>query len=403
MNMIQTNNIDFDNYIINTIINHPKVYIDNKPYFNKDIVKNKYVVFILQLINDYYVKYDGVPTFLFLREMVKDEYPQKVSQIVLDQLSLIESIQLSEDALFFITDNIRKRLKDNKVSKAKQNTDKLDEEQILILAEELSSINRSEKKWKTKMIWDTIERKERVVLPTKLELIDKYGLGKGEIGLLMAGTGIGKSVFLTYVASELMLGGYKTLHIVFEGNEDDYIIKHRNKLGNPTEEQLKKGRTIGNLKITKLPNNSSTTTDIEDIIKENIKEGFIPDAIVLDYVDCLTGNNKVKELWINDIGIINELEHIAQKYNIVLWSAVQSNRSGLNKELTLENVAGSIQKLQKATMVIALTRNPEQQEENRADLRLLKNRFGGLDVSYDCVWNPEQIKIEAPINNAVLL
>jgi hypothetical protein len=54
-------------------------------------------------------------------------------------------------------------------------------------------------------------------------------------------------------------------------------------------------------------------------------------------------------------------------------------------------------------MVIALTRNPEQQEENRADLRLLKNRFGGLDVSYDCVWNPEQIKIEAPINNAVLL
>jgi len=401
--MRQTEHIDFDNYIINTIINNPKVYVDNKHNFTKDIVKNKYVSFILQLITEHYKKYEEIPTFLFLKELIKTEYPDKIKNIVLDQLFLIESIQPTPEQISFITDNIRQRLKDNKVSKVKQNIDKLDEEQIRAVAEEISSINRSQKRWEVKHIWDNVERKERVVLPTNLELIDKYGVAKGEIGLLMAGTGIGKSVFLTYVASELMLGGYKTLHIVFEGNIDDYIIKHRNKLGDYTEEQLKKGKNTSNLKVIKLPNNSSTTSDIEDIIKDVINNGFTPDAIVLDYVDCLTGNNKVKELWINDIAIINELEHLAQKYNIVLWSAVQSNRSGLNKELTLENVAGSIQKLQKATMVIALTRNPEQQEANLADLRLLKNRFGGLEISQNCVWNPENINIEAPITQPILL
>jgi len=397
-------NLDFDNLIINALINNPKLFVDIKPYIVKDLIKNKYSNFILELIKEHNDKYGNVPTFPILSVKIEDELAEQGQKQMLDHLSLIESIQLTEGDIQFIRDNLNKRLKENKLSKIKQNIDKVDLEAFQQVASEISLIDGTSKKWEIKHLWDKVERKERVVLPTNLELIDKYGIAKGEIGLLLAGTGIGKSVFLTFLASELMLGGYKTLHIAFEGNIDDYINKHRNKLNNPTEEQLAKGKTTPNLKVVKLPNNSSTTSDIEDLIKQQINNGFIPDAIVLDYVDCLVGSNRTKELWINDIAIINELEHLAQKYNIALWSAVQSNRSGLNKELGLENAAGSIQKLQKATMIIALTRNPEQQNENRADLRLLKNRWGKLDISQNCVWNPEQVKIEAPItDNTILL
>jgi hypothetical protein len=116
----------------------------------------------------------------------------------------------------------------------------------------------------------------------------------------------------------------------------------------------------------------------------------------------LVGNGG-KEIWQNDIKIINELEHICQKYQVGLWTAIQANRSGVNKELTIENVSGSIQKAQKASLVLALTRNLDQEQNNTADVRILKNRFGAKEMSLNCVWNPNEMNIELPITEDNLL
>lgn len=395
---------DFDNSVINAIVNNPKLYRDNRNYITTDLFQNKYVKYIFKVILEYYHKYDNIPNFQFIEEIIKDEQGnEKISKMILDQLFIIKSIELSEDQIQFITDNLIKRLKDNKISSLKLNADKMDEDTIRKTVEQITDIEQKNKKWEMKYIWDEIENQDRKILPTKLELIDKYGISKGEIGLLMAATGVGKSVFLTYIANNFMLGGYKTLHLVFEGNIDNYIINHRRKLNNPTEEQLRRGNTTANLKIIKMSSNQTTTKDIEELIKDQINQDFVPDVVVIDYVDCLVSTTQVKEHWQGDIGIINELEHLSQKYNLAIWSAVQSNRSGINKDLDLSNAAGSISKLQKASMVIALTRTPEQEERNTADLKILKNRFGNKDTSYDATWNPSEMKIKTPINEAFTL
>lgn len=400
----ETTNMDFDLWIINTIINKPKAFIDNQRLLQEEVVKNKYSNFLLKLIREYYDKFNGVPNFIILKQLIFDEFGESViEKVLLEQLSLVETLNLSQDQFEFVLSHITKKIKDNKLQGLKQNVDKLDEETLSRVSQEIERIDNIQKRWEIKHLWDEIEYKEREILPTGLELIDKYGIAKGEIGLLMAATGIGKSVGLTFLASNFMLNGYKTLHIVFEGNIDNYIVSHRKKLGDPDPEKLKKGKTTQNLKVIKLPSNQTTTRDIEEVIKLQTNDGFSPDALVIDYVDCLVGQKMTKELWVGDIAIINELEHLAQKYNIAVWSAVQANRSGINKELELSNAAGSISKVQKASMVVAITRTPQQQEINTADLRVLKNRFGKLDVSINSVWDAETLHIEAPIHQQIFL
>jgi hypothetical protein len=113
-------------------------------------------------------------------------------------------------------------------------------------------------------------------------------------------------------------------------------------------------------------------------------------------------NNK-NETWKNDIYIINDMEHLSQKYQIAIWTAVQANRSGISKELTLENTSGSISKVQKASLVISLSRNEFQEEDNRADVRVLKNRTGQKRASLNCVWNPKTMEIQLPITKETFL
>jgi len=395
---------DFDILIINTIINNPRVFVDNHYLFNEEIVKNKYSKAILQIIKEYYDNYNGIPSFLILEEMVRSEYDgHLIGNVLLDHLSLIKTTDLPPDQLEFITSHIIKKIKDNKLQDLKRNVDRLDTEKLKETSLEIERIDNIQNKWEIKHIWDEVEYKEREIIPTGLELIDKYGIAKGEIGLFMAHTGIGKSVGLTFLASNFMLGGHKTLHIVFEGNIDNYILSHRKKLGDPDPDQLKRGKTTSNLRVIKLPSNQTTTRDIEEVIKLQIADGFTPDALVIDYVDCLVGLKQNKDLWVSDISIINELEHLAQKYNTAIWSAVQANRSGINKDLELSNAAGSISKIQKASMVVAITRTAEHQESNTADLKVLKNRFGKLEVSINIKWKPDTLEIEAPIHNHIYL
>jgi replicative DNA helicase len=396
---------DFENKMLKCIFNKPNILIKNIEYISRDeLFVEKYNKYILQHIIEYYTKYNEVPSIDFVCDMIINEgLSSHITKICIDHITLvIEPIELTEGEMSYLEDNIKKRLKDNIVSKTANRIEKLTSAELEKNISDVYNLQQENPNYETIHLWEELEEEKRQPIPTGLELIDEYGIAKGELGLLLAGTGVGKSVFLTYLANNFMLGGYKTLHIVFEGHKNTYLRAHRTKLGNPTTEKLRIGKTIPNLRIVQMKSNNTTTKDIESLLNNTIQDGFIPDVIVLDYVDCLVGST-TKEIWQQDIKIVNELEHISQKYNIALWSAVQANRSGINKELSLENIAGSITKAQKASFILALTRSPEQEELNRATMSVLKNRFGDKRTSYDCVWNPAEMKIELPIKEKTTL
>jgi replicative DNA helicase len=397
--------VEFENSLLKAILSKPVILMRNTELLSKEeLFSNKYNKFIFTNILEYFQVYKEVPRIEFLKQKIKSEIDNSSQlTIIMDHLEInIEPIQLTESEIDFLEGQIKIKLKDNILTNAMRKIDKLTPDQIENIVEDVSKLNSNEKKYTIKMIWDELESETRQPIPTGLELIDEFGIAKGELGLLIASTGVGKSVFLSFIANNFMKLNYKTLHIVFEGNINTYLSMHRRKLNNPTSEQLKNGTTTNNLRIIQMTSNVSTVKDVENLVKQFIVEGFVPDVLVIDYVDCLVGSNK-KEIWQNDISIINELEHLSQKYNVAIWSAVQANRSGVNKDLGLENVAGSISKTQKASMVLSLTRNPIQEDSNKADVKVLKNRFGPKRGSMNCDWNPKEMKIKLPISDSITL
>lgn len=397
---------DFENKMLKCVLTNPKIIQNHIDIFRREgLFLNTYNKYIVRHLIEYLEKYNEVPTIDFLCDKIITENgdDSKTTKIILDHIEMnIDPIQLTEGEIKYLEDNIKLKLKDNILTKAQEKVGKLEPEQIEKVLEDVAELSQNKLPYITRMLWDDIDNEIRQPIPTGLELIDKYGIAKGEIGVILAGTGVGKSVILTFMANNFMLGGYKVLHIVFEGNINTYHRLHLKKLNNPSKDKLIRGKTIPNLKVIQLKSNDTTTKDIEKLINEHINNDFVPDMIVLDYVDCLVGNGG-KEIWQNDIKIINELEHICQKYQVGLWTAIQANRSGVNKELTIENVSGSIQKAQKASLVLALTRNLDQEQNNTADVRILKNRFGAKEMSLNCVWNPNEMNIELPITEDNLL
>jgi replicative DNA helicase len=380
--------------------------IDKKSFYqfvnNKTLIylfNNKYNKFIFELIVEFFQRYNTIPTSDIILNMIDDNISQdNIKKQMMDHFIMIDSLDITEGEINYLIDNLNTKIKDS-IIKQTGVTPKVLEDTF----QKISELENTTSKYKVRHLWDIVERNDRQIIPTGLQVIDECGIGKGELGLLLAGTGVGKSVFLTYVANNFMLKGYKTLHIVFEGDIDTYLESHQRKLKYPTKEQLESFNQGKNLKLYQMGANTTTISDIQKLIVELSNDNFIPDVIVIDYLDCIVGENNKKEIWQNDIVIINELERLAIKYNVAVWSAVQANRTGLNKELQLENMSGSISKSQKATLIASLRRTEEHQETNTAHIKILKNRYGMLKESFNCIWNPVTMEISAPINYSPML
>lgn len=397
--------VDYERQLLKTMLSNEGFFRQISRNIDVNVLfQNKYNRFIYQLMKDYLDQYGQSPNEVIVQDIMTTEYDGTTHKTIVDHFSdvILPTDIEGVNPQYFVDSIFTKQIENMKYS-LNDKTKKMDKGQFINYLNKIITMDQRKVNYDISNLWDDICDEERVPIPTNLELIDKYGIAKKEIGLLMAGTGIGKSIFLTYLANEFMMNGYNILHIVFEGQKSSYLKKHRVKMGDPTLTQLKNNPLTKHLKVVQMKSNDTTVNDIESLLLNQIDNDFTPDVLVVDYLDCLVADGLFKENWQSDIVVINELEQLCQKYNVALWSAVQANRSGLNKPLELNNVAGSKLKLDKATMVISLNRDEHQQEHNRASLQILKNRNGNLESSVDCMWNPTEMKIEMPITKLITL
>jgi predicted ATP-dependent serine protease len=214
------------------------------------------------------------------------------------------------------------------------------------------------------------------------------------MGIVIAPTGVGKSTCLTHIASEMAQDKNKVLHIIFEGDLNRQLELHNRKLGT---ERLSSNlvHLKDYLKIAKLPEGETTISDVIGAIEKTKKSIDGIDVVVIDYLDCIKSNNKFRDFWQGESDVVNELEKYAVDNNIVVWTAVQTNRTGLNGEDgNNSQVAGSKKKLDKASMVVFLTRNETQKENNTATMKITKNRHGVLAEVKNFKYNPSEIIID---------
>lgn len=251
-------------------------------------------------------------------------------------------------------------------------------------------------------------------IPTGIEGIDKCtkgGLSKGELGLVIAPLGVGKTTFLTKVASSAFLDGRTVLQIFFEDKEEAVQRKHFSALTGISLSDLSENKPMivnkigeikqkykNNLYLQKLPSDGVTINKIKNIIKKINSKGDKVDVLVLDYIDCLSmeKENSNSEEWSNEGKIMRAFESMVDEMNVVGWTATQGNRSSTSVEVVkTENMGGNLKKAQIAHFIMSIGKTLEQKDQKIATISILKNRMGDDGMIYkDCLFDNSRMVID---------
>ena len=261
---------------------------------------------------------------------------------------------------------------------------------------------------------EALEENYRKVIPTGFSRLDKAlygGLGTGELGVIIAPSGVGKSSATTgfaasaatYKCKDNDYRGFKVLHIHFE--DEDVNIKRKyygwltgidaidlsrpefkedvkSRLKNELFEEAKMIKE--NLWCFHLPSGEVTVGRIEQIVKQGIARGFKPDLIIIDYFECLEydSSDRTDSEWSKEGRTMRKLEALAHKYEAGLWVPIQGTKDSFDKEiLGLSSGGGSVKKIQIGHVIITLARTQEQKKNHRVTISLEKFRAGRMDDS----------------------
>jgi len=239
----------------------------------------------------------------------------------------------------------------------------------------------------------------------RVDEICKGGLGKSELGVVIAPTGAGKSMVLVHLGSQALKQGKTVVHYTLElqdtvvGNRYDSCISEvpLGDLFQNKKQVLYKIKDIpGQLIIKEYPTKSASTETIKNHIERLRKKGIEPDMIIVDYADLLRPTRSSKEKRYDLENTYEELRAIAQIYKCPVWTASQTNRSGLNAEvITMEAISEAFNKCFVADFICSLSRTVQDKQANKGRMFIAKNRNGpdGLIFPAFVDWSNVKMKI----------
>ena len=249
-----------------------------------------------------------------------------------------------------------------------------------------------------KDVLDRFELKMRNPVSThwdEIDAITKGGLGKRELGVVVAPTGAGKSMALAHLGAMAVVKGKTVVHYTLEladtvvGQRYDSCIT-----GIRLQDLMSMKESIlgviehipGQLIIKEYPTKSATTRTIGIHLEKLRQKGIEPDMIIVDYADLLKPSPtgfKSQELRHSLGNTYEELRAIGQVWDIPVWTASQTNRSGLNAEvITMESISEAFNKCFVADFICSISRTMEDKTENKGRMFVAKNRNGIDGIVY---------------------
>jgi len=227
----------------------------------------------------------------------------------------------------------------------------------------------------------------RFVQETPWEVINELtdgGLGKGELGVMVAPAGIGKSWALMNIGAHAIKTGKTVLHYTLELNQayvglryDSVITGIANQNLKHYQEEVKEqlSKIEGDLIIKHFPTKTVSVMGLRAHIEKCIMQGKKPDVIIVDYADLLRGHGQEKRHELE--GIYEDLRGLAGDYEIPVWTASQANRSALEEDvIDASKVAESYGKVMVADFIISLSRKVQDKLAGTGRWHIIKNRFG---------------------------
>jgi replicative DNA helicase len=249
-------------------------------------------------------------------------------------------------------------------------------------------------------------KKARNPISTGWENIDaicRDGLGKGELGVVIAPTGAGKSMVLVHLGAQALKAGKSVVHYTLELG--DTVVASRYDscitgvgLGDllAFKEQIyEKVQNIeGSLIVKEYPTKSASTNTIKAHLEKLKTRGMEVDMIIVDYGDLLRPKVVRREKRHELETIYEDLRAIAQENKCPVWTASQTNRSGLNAEvITMESISEAFNKCFVADLIFSVSRTIEDKATKGGRLFIAKNRNGPDGIIYPVYMDTSSVKI----------
>ena len=397
---------DFSHSIIDVIENN---------YF-----ENKYFKIIIQMIKEYYKKYDHTPSFDTLEQVAKSELQQETAvKVVLDTIKKIKSAPI--DGVDFVQEKALKFCKQQELQKVMkkaqkiidggefENYDTLEElvrDALLVGSKDTSMLDVFSN------LDQVLDDDYRHPIPMGIPGIDrllKGGLAKGEIGVILAPTGVGKSTILTKISNHAFNLGFNVLQVFFEDNPKVIQRKHftlwtkihPDELSEKKDEVMTKVNEIketmpNELILKKLPSDTKTMLQIKNEIRKMIADGIKIDMVVLDYIDCVVPDKNLGDEWKSEGSVMRGFEAMCHELNLAGWTATQGNRASISSEVvTTDQMGGSIKKAQVGHVIISVAKTLQQKEMKLATIAITKSRIGDDGVVFEnCKFDNAMIEID---------
>ena len=238
----------------------------------------------------------------------------------------------------------------------------------------------------------------------EIDNITSGGLGRNELGVVIAPTGAGKSMALVHLGSQAIKEGKTVVHYTLELQDtvvacryDSCITKYPlSDLSNFKDEIFEEIKNLdGTLIVKEYPTKSASTNTIKAHLSRLIKRGIEPGMVIVDYADLLRPVVVRKEKRTELESIYEELRGLSNEFNCPVWTASQTNRSGLNAEVvTMEQISEAFNKCFVADFICTLSRTIEDKQNNRAKMFIAKNRNGPDGMVYDLFMDTSNVCIK---------
>jgi len=375
-----------------------------------DSDSNKWLV---KVIRDYYYEYKKQPTLEVLKYKI-DEIENDILKVgVVDKLRDVwKNIEATD--LEFVEEQTLDFCKNQTLKNAILNSVELlenkDYDGIKSIIDEAMKAGSTRDLGHDYLVSleDRLTLSARTTVKTPWDVVNEVmdgGLGVGELGVIVAPAGIGKSWTLQCLGADIIRQGKVVIHYTLELNQSYVGLRYDSIFSGVTtanikyykdEVKNKLSKLKGKLIIKYFPTKSASVQTLGAHLKQIELSGIKPDVVLVDYADILkfTGNFREKRHAIGNT--YEDLRGLAGELEVPIWTASQANRSALEEDVIgADKVAEDYSKVMTADFVMSMSRKVEDKIANTGRFHIIKNRFGIDGITYPATVNTNigQVKI----------
>ena len=402
LNSLATYGTAFQVKVLSSLLTHKEFLQNINDVLSEQYFDNQAHKWIIGEILNYYEEYHTTPTMEVLQVEMKKVENEVLQLSIKEQLR--EAYQASNEDLEYVENEFSSFCKNQQLKKALLSSVDLlnsgDFESIRGLIDNALKAG-AEKNIGHEYIKDTEARyreEARTVVATpwgKFNDLMQGGLGNGDFGLIFGNPGGGKSWTLVALGGYAVKMGYNVVHYTLELGEDyvgrrydafftgkpvDTLFKNRDKV----EEIVKE--LPGQLIIKEYAPGQATVNTIRAHIQKCSDLEFVPDLVIIDYVDLLSSKKRVQDRKgeIDDIYV--STKGLAKELQLPIWSVSQVNRAGAKDDVIEgDKAAGSYDKIMITDVAISLSRKKEDKVNGTGRFHIMKNRYGMDGMTFSVV------------------